>query len=106
MDDQVRAKSASVGAGAAGALAVGAFAFGALAVGALANGALAVGRLTIGTGKFKRLEVDELTVTRLRIEKVEGPAQLGSAKPMTLIGISRAAEAPSADRVLPTPLAD
>jgi hypothetical protein len=49
------------------ALAVGAAAFGVLAIGALAIGRLAVGRLTIKKARFNALEVDELTVRKLRI---------------------------------------
>lgn len=53
---------------AAGKLAVGAFAIGALACGAAAIGALAVGRLAVRRARFGRLEVDELTVGRLRLK--------------------------------------
>jgi hypothetical protein len=43
----------------------GATALGAVAIGALAVGALAIGRLVVGSGRFKRLEIDELVVGRL-----------------------------------------
>ena len=48
-------------------LAVGAAAFGAIAVGALASGQVAIGRLAIKKARFGSLEVDELTVRRLRV---------------------------------------
>jgi len=47
--------------------AIGATAFGALAIGALAIGTLAIGRLAIGRGRIKALEIDDLTVRRLRV---------------------------------------
>jgi len=49
------------------AFAIGAVALGALAIGALAIGTLAVGRLAIGRGRIKTLEIDDLTVRRLRV---------------------------------------
>ena len=49
------------------ALALGAAAFGAVAIGALAIGRLAVGRLVIKKARFGVLEVDELTVRKLRV---------------------------------------
>ena len=49
------------------ALALGAAALGAVAVGALAIGRLAVGRITVKKARFGTLEVDELTVRRLRV---------------------------------------
>ena len=49
------------------AVAIGATALGALAIGALAIGTLAVGRLAIGRGRIKKLEIDDLTVRRLRV---------------------------------------
>src|SRR5580692_1314893 len=55
------------------ALAVGAAAFAAVAVGALAIGRLAVGRLTIKKARFRALEVDELTVRKLRVVEHDGP---------------------------------
>ena len=60
------------------ALAVGAAAFGALAVGAVAIGALAIGRLAVGRvtvkqARFRALDVDELTVRRLRVLEREDP---------------------------------
>lgn len=52
-------------------LALGAGALGALAIGALAVGRLAVGRLVIRKAHFAALQVDELTVRRLRIAEPE-----------------------------------
>ena len=49
------------------ALALGAAAFGAVAIGALAIGRHAVGRLVIKKARFGALEVDELTVRKLRV---------------------------------------
>ena len=42
-------------------------------IGALAIGRLAVGRLTIRKARFGALEVDELTVRKLRVVENEGP---------------------------------
>lgn len=53
------------------ALALGAAAFGAVAIGALAIGRLAVGRLVIKKARFGALDVDELTVRKLRVLKHE-----------------------------------
>ena len=55
------------GASATGSSVVGALAMGALALGAVAIGALAIGRLSVGTARFKRLEVGDLVVRRLRV---------------------------------------
>ena len=55
------------GASATGSSIVGALAMGALALGAIAIGALAIGRLSVGTARFKRLEVGDLVVRRLRV---------------------------------------
>jgi ApbE superfamily uncharacterized protein (UPF0280 family) len=49
------------------ALAIGAAAVGAMAVGALAIGRMAVGRMAIGRARFGAIEVDELTVRKLRV---------------------------------------
>jgi hypothetical protein len=49
------------------ALAIGAAAVGAMAIGALAIGRMAIGRLAIGRARFRSLEVDELTVRKLRV---------------------------------------
>jgi O-antigen ligase len=63
----VSTPAVSSGAGALGALAVGSFAAGALAVGALAIGALAIGKLAVRKAKFGEMEIDGLTVRRLRV---------------------------------------
>jgi hypothetical protein len=55
------------------AVAVGAVAFGAFAIGALAIGRLAVGRVTIKRARFNVLEVDELTVRKLRVVHQDEP---------------------------------
>jgi hypothetical protein len=55
------------------ALALGAAAFGAVAVGALAIGRVAIGRLVIKKARFGALEVDELTVRKLRVVERDGP---------------------------------
>ncbi len=54
------------------ALALGAAAFGAVAIGALAVGRSVVGRLVIKKARFGTLEVDELTVRKLRIVELDG----------------------------------
>src|SRR5215469_1855075 len=56
------------------ALALGAAACGALAIGALAIGRIAVGRLTIKKARFGAIEVDELTVRKLRVVEEERPS--------------------------------
>src|SRR5262249_22243445 len=55
------------------ALAIGAAAFGAVAVGALAIGRLALGRVTVKKARFQALEVDELTVGKLRVREYDEP---------------------------------
>ena len=57
----------AVGVRAAGAASIGALAMGALAFGAMAIGALAIGRLAIGKARFRDLEIDRLTVRKLKI---------------------------------------
>jgi hypothetical protein len=57
------------------ALAIGAAAFGAVAVGALAIGRLVLGRVTVKKARLP-LEVDELTVRKLRVLEYEGPRSL------------------------------
>lgn len=68
----VRVPAVSSGALATGAVATGALAVGALAVGALAIGALAIGRMKIRraeaqTLRLGKVEIDDLTVKRLRV---------------------------------------
>jgi hypothetical protein len=55
------------------ALALGAAAFGAVAIGAVAIGRVAIGRLVIKKARFGALEVDELTVRKLRVVEHDGP---------------------------------
>jgi hypothetical protein len=73
MAREVMGRSRSVPATSLLALAVGAAAFGAVAIGALAVGRLVVGRLVIKKARFGVLEVDELTVRRLRVVEHDGP---------------------------------
>jgi hypothetical protein len=56
------------------ALALGAAACGALAIGALAIGRVAVGRLAIKKARFGAIEVDELTVRKLRVVEEVRPS--------------------------------
>ncbi len=68
--DVVQATGAKVSAaGALGLIALGSAAAGALAVGALAIGALAIGRLMVGNARFRRLEVDELVIGKVRFKR-------------------------------------
>jgi hypothetical protein len=64
---------ASLVAVALGAAAVGAMAIGALAIGRMAINRLAINRLTVRKAQFGTLEVDELTVRRLRVIEPQGP---------------------------------
>jgi hypothetical protein len=57
------------------ALALGAAAVGAVAIGAVAIGRLAVGGLVIKKARFGALEVDELTVRKLRVVEQDGGAR-------------------------------
>jgi hypothetical protein len=52
------------------ATSIGAVAVGAFAIGALAVGRLAVRRIVVGSAKFKSLEIQDLTVTRLHAAEV------------------------------------
>ena len=57
-----------------GAQAVRAFALGAIAFGAIALGSMAIGCLIINRGRIRVLQIDELTVKRLKVaEKSERP---------------------------------
>jgi hypothetical protein len=49
------------------ALALGAAALGAFAIGAIAIGSLAIGGLVVRKAKFRTVEIDDLTVRRLRV---------------------------------------
>jgi hypothetical protein len=57
----------------AGAAAIGAVAIGALAIGRLAISRLMISRLMVRKAQFGSLEVDELTVRRLRVIEPQGP---------------------------------
>jgi hypothetical protein len=70
---EVMRQSKAVPAASLLALALGAAAFGAVAIGALAIGRLVVGRLVIKKARFGALEVDELTVRKMRIVEHQGP---------------------------------
>jgi hypothetical protein len=71
------------------ALAVGAAAFGAVAIGALAIGRMAVGRMVIKKARFGALEVDELTVRKLRVvERVASIEAATSDLPKTGGGVA------------------
>ena len=67
MARDVTRRSNAVPAASLLALALGVAAFGAVAIGALAIGRLAVGRMVIKKARFGALEVDELTVRKLRV---------------------------------------
>ena len=58
----IRTRSAAVGAAALGAVAVGA-----VAIGALAIARLAIGSMAVKCARFGKVEIDELTVRRLRV---------------------------------------
>ncbi len=73
MAREVTRRSKSISAASPLALVLGAAAFGAIAIGAPAIGRLAVGRLVIKKARFGALEVDELTVRRLRVVEREKP---------------------------------
>jgi hypothetical protein len=64
-----------------GAIALGALALGALAIGALAIGRLVIGRLSVGRARFKSIDVDELTVRRLRVLESTPKAAAGDLPP-------------------------
>jgi len=51
------------------AVAIGAVAVGAFAIGAMAIGRLVIGRLVVGNAKFKSIDVEDLTVTKLRLRE-------------------------------------
>lgn len=71
MPREIAGRSRAVPAPSLLAFAAGAAACGAIAVGALAIGRLAVGRLAIKRARFGTLEIDDLTVRRLRILEPE-----------------------------------
>lgn len=67
MSRAITVRPKAVSAASLGALALGAMAVGAVAIGAVAIGRLAIGRLVIKNARFGTLDVDLLTVRRLRI---------------------------------------
>ena len=78
MAREVIRQSKAVPAASLLALALGAAAFGALAIGALAIGRIAVGRMVIKKARFGTLEVNELTVRKLRVVETSGADPLMS----------------------------
>jgi hypothetical protein len=63
------------------AIVVGALAFGAIAIGALAIARLAISQLAVKKARFRSVEIDDLTVRRLRvIEDGRDPTRTESAK--------------------------
>ena len=60
------------------AAAFGAVAVGAFAVGALSIGRLAVRRIVVDGAKFKSLQIEDLTVTRLHAKEIVGHAESGT----------------------------
>jgi hypothetical protein len=74
------------------ALALGAAAVGALALGAVAIGRLAVGGLTVRRARFRSVEIEDLTVHRLRVIE---------AMPKTTNGPERTGRTPIDDRTAP-----
>jgi hypothetical protein len=72
-----RTGAQAVGASAVGATVIWGVAIGSIAIGALAIGALAIGGLAIGRARFRRLEIDDLVVRKLRItDELQAPAKL------------------------------
>lgn len=72
MQREVTVRSSAIPAVSLLALALGAAAFAVVAIGALSIGRLAVGRLVMKKGRFGAVEVDELTVRKLRVlERVD-----------------------------------
>ncbi len=56
-------------AGVLGVIALGSALVGAVAVGAVAIGALAIGQLAVSRARFRRLEVDELVIGKVRFRR-------------------------------------
>jgi len=73
MGRDVIVQSRAVPAVSAGAVALGAFAVGAAALGVFAIGRLAIGHIAVKKARFGTLDVDLLTVRRLRIIERDGP---------------------------------
>jgi hypothetical protein len=51
------------------AAALGALALGAFAIGAAAYGFIAIGRLVVGKARFRSVEIEELVVKHLRVDR-------------------------------------
>jgi len=66
MDEMRGSKSIRLNGVTTIATAMGAVALGAFAIGALAVGRLAIRRILVDNAKFKSVEIQELSVTRLR----------------------------------------
>ena len=66
LDDELGGALKAAPASALGLVALGSVAVGALAIGALAIGALAIGKLFVQDARFRRLEVDELVIGKVR----------------------------------------
>ena len=77
MSREVKVQSRAISTASLLTLAAGAAAFGAVAIGVLAIGRLAVGRLVIKKARFGVLEVDELTVRKLRVLEREASSPRG-----------------------------
>jgi hypothetical protein len=76
-----RARNASLGEIGVAAGAVGALALGAFAIGALAIGAFAIGCLSVRKARFRSLEIDELTVRRLRFPDTRPARRIKAVSP-------------------------
>ena len=67
----------SVGATAIGTIAIGSIAIGAIAIGAIAIARVAIARMSVKKARFGSVEIDDLTVKRLRVlddgAKVDAP---------------------------------
>jgi hypothetical protein len=57
----------SSGAVAIGTVAIGAVAIGAVAIGAIAIARVAIARMAVNKARFRSVEIDDLTVKRLRV---------------------------------------
>ena len=66
LDDELGGALKVAPAGALGLVVLGSAAMGAFAIGALAIGALAIGKLFVQDARFRRLEVDELVIGKVR----------------------------------------
>ena len=62
-----RTRPLKVPAMSAGAIAIGAVAIGAVAIGAIAIARVAIARMAVNKARFRSVEIDDLTVKRLRV---------------------------------------